>query len=67
MFMNLGNYFLKLKKKKDLVENNFIESFNESSNVVSDKNLNRIDMNVEGFQDIIYSNSSENLLMEVIF
>ena len=37
------------KKVKDLVENNFIESFNESSNVVSDKNLNR-DMNVEGFQ-----------------
>ncbi len=57
-----GNYFQETKKEvKDLVENNFHQSFNESSNVVSDKNLNR-DMNVEGFQDIIYSNSSDKLI-----
>ena len=57
-----GNYFQETKKEiKNLVENNFHQSFNENTNVISDKNLKR-SMNIEGFQDIIYSNSSDEFI-----
>jgi len=53
-----SNYFQETKREvKDLVKNNFSQSLNDNSNVISDKNLKR-NINVEGFQDVIYSNNS---------
>tara|TARA_B110000902_G_C14259887_1_gene569386 strand:- start:572 stop:2308 length:1737 start_codon:yes stop_codon:yes gene_type:complete len=53
-----GNYYQETKKDiKNLVEKNFNSSLNEDSKVVSDKNLDR-KLNVEGFQELIYSNNS---------
>ena len=53
-----GDYYNETKKEvKDLVKNNFNSSMNEGSNVINDKNLDR-NLNVEGFQELIYSNNS---------
>ena len=53
-----GDYYTETKKEvKDLVDNNFNSSINEGSKVINDKNLNR-NLNVEGFQELIYSNNS---------
>tara|TARA_B100000214_G_scaffold363714_1_gene329536 strand:+ start:1704 stop:3440 length:1737 start_codon:yes stop_codon:yes gene_type:complete len=53
-----GDYYNETKKEvKDLVDNNFNSSINEGSKVINDKNLNR-NLNVEGFQELIYSNNS---------
>ena len=53
-----GNYYQETKKEvSDLVEKNFNESNNYKSNVINDKNLDR-ELNIEGFQELVYSNNS---------
>ena len=53
-----GNYYQETKKEvKDLVEKNFNKSLNDTSNIVSDKNLDR-NLNFEGYQELVYSNNS---------
>ena len=53
-----GNYYQETKKEvNDLVKEKFNKSINKDSNVVNDKNLDR-SLNVEGFQELIYSNNS---------
>ena len=53
-----GNYYQETKKEvKDLVENNFNKSLNDTSNIVNNKNLDR-NINIEGFQELVYSNNS---------
>ena len=53
-----GDYYNETKKEvKDLVKNNFTASLDEQTKVISDKNLNR-DLNIEGFEDGIYSGNS---------
>ena len=60
-----GNYYQETKKEiTDLVGKNFNESNNYKSNVINDKNLDR-ELNVEGFQELIYSsNSGETIANE---
>jgi len=53
-----GNYYQETKKEvKDLVEKNFTNSFDDAKKIINNKNLDR-DLNVEGYQDLIYSNNS---------
>jgi len=53
-----GNYYQETKKEvNDLVKKNFNTSTDEDSNVISDKNLDR-SLNIEGFQELVYSNNS---------
>lgn len=60
-----GNYYQETKKEvSDLVGKNFNESNNYKSNIINDKNLDR-ELNVEGFQELIYSsNSGETIANE---
>ena len=60
-----GNYYQETKKEvTDLVGKNFNESNNYKSNIINDKNLDR-ELNVEGFQELIYSsNSGETIANE---
>ena len=59
------NYYQETKKEvTDLVGKNFNESNNYKSNIINDKNLDR-ELNVEGFQELIYSsNSGETIANE---
>ena len=53
-----GNYYQETKKEvNDLVKKNFNTSTDEDSNVISYKNLDR-SLNIEGFQELVYSNNS---------
>ncbi len=53
-----GNYYQETKKEvTDLVKKNFNTSAEEGSNIISDKNLDR-SLNIEGFQELVYSNNS---------
>jgi len=53
-----GNYYQETKKEvTDLVKKNFNTSTDEDSKVISDKNLDR-SLNIEGFQELVYSNNS---------